>query len=96
MGKDGTICEIFENLIDYCIDNKFETPRFVTLGNVRCPPFIFNGEDTDLDYMLKRKLINETDYSRYKEGIIPIPNDMYFFLEITPFWFFTQTCLYLL
>ena len=40
MGKDALICQIFEDIIDYCNDNNLQKPRFVTLGNVKKPPFV--------------------------------------------------------
>jgi hypothetical protein len=40
MGKDALICKVFEDVIAYCKENKFIVPRFVTLNNLRNPPFV--------------------------------------------------------
>lgn len=40
MGKDALICQVFEEVIQYCKTHKLNIPRFVTLGNVRKPPFV--------------------------------------------------------
>lgn len=40
MGKDALICKIFEDVTEYCLTFGFSVPRFVTLGNLRCPPFV--------------------------------------------------------
>jgi hypothetical protein len=39
-GKDALICEIITQIINYCEKNNFVKPRFVTLGNIKCPPFV--------------------------------------------------------
>lgn len=39
MGKDALVCRLFELILDYCKEKNFLPPRFVTLGNVKCPPF---------------------------------------------------------
>lgn len=40
MGKDALICRIFELIVLYCKANNMLVPRFVTLGNVKKPPFV--------------------------------------------------------
>ena len=40
MGKDALVCRLFELVIDYYEKRGFSIPRFVTLGNVKCPPFM--------------------------------------------------------
>lgn len=40
MGKDALICRMFELIIDYCESIGLEPPRIVTLGNIKCPPFV--------------------------------------------------------
>jgi hypothetical protein len=40
MGKDALVCRLFELIIDYCKKNDYLPPRFVTLGNVKRPPFV--------------------------------------------------------
>jgi hypothetical protein len=43
MGKDALICKLFEDCIQYIKDNPkyhIKPPRIVTLGNIRCPPFV--------------------------------------------------------
>ena len=51
MGKDALICHIFEEIILYCKEKGFESPRFVTLGNVRCPPFV---DEKDMYFSFKK------------------------------------------
>lgn len=40
MGKDATLCKVFEEVIDYCKKSGFDPPRFVTLGNIKAPWFV--------------------------------------------------------
>ena len=40
MGKDSLICRLFELIVKYCESKNLLPPRFVTLGNVKCPPFV--------------------------------------------------------
>ena len=58
MGKDALICQIFEEIIQYCKDNKFHSPRFVTLGNVKIPYFV-NPKDR---YFSWRKIPSGTKF----------------------------------
>jgi hypothetical protein len=39
-GKDAALNYIFEKAIVYCKENGIEPPRIVTLGNLKCPPFV--------------------------------------------------------
>ena len=50
MGKDATFCRLFELIVDYCEKNGSLPPRFVTLGNVKCPPFV---REKDMYFNLK-------------------------------------------
>lgn len=50
MGKDALVCRLFELIIDYCKINDLKPPRFVTLGNVKCPPFVA-PRDMYFDFM---------------------------------------------
>lgn len=43
-GKDATLCAIFENVFAYCDFMKIPRPRIVTLGNMRQPPFVRDGD----------------------------------------------------
>ena len=40
MGKDALLCRLAELIMDYCERHGMSPPRFVTLGNVKCPPFV--------------------------------------------------------
>ena len=40
MGKDALVCRLFELLNEYLKKEGFELPRYVTLGNVKRPPFV--------------------------------------------------------
>ncbi len=40
MGKDATVCYLFDEIIKKCKINNIVPPRIVTLGNVRRPPFV--------------------------------------------------------
>ena len=44
MGKDALLCKIFELIFEYCESNNYQKPRIVTLGNVRKPPFVDEGD----------------------------------------------------
>jgi hypothetical protein len=50
MGKDALICEVFQETIDFCEENNFVCPRFVTLGNIKKPPFV---ADNDMYFSFK-------------------------------------------
>lgn len=52
MGKDALICEIFSDVIHYFKTAELEPPRFVTLGNIKKPPFV----DEDDMYFSFRKI----------------------------------------
>jgi hypothetical protein len=39
-GKDALICQIFTEIIALCTRNGLTVPRFVTLGNIKKPPFV--------------------------------------------------------
>lgn len=70
MGKDGTITTIFEKVIERCRIRGIRIPRFVTLGNIKAPPFVKTGG-----------YAHPLDWLEGKEQ----PNDMYFsFLNIPP------------
>ncbi len=84
MGKDATMCYIFDNAINYCLENQIPPPRVVTLGNIKAPPFVFCGSNTNLSYMFSHNLV-EIIYQDFY--LFPPPvnfvNDMYFsFLNI--------------
>lgn len=40
MGKDVTLCVLFEKAIKRCEELKIQAPRIVTLGNIKNPPFV--------------------------------------------------------
>jgi hypothetical protein len=40
MGKDATLCEIFDDVVSYCRKYGINPPRIVTLGNIRKPPMV--------------------------------------------------------
>lgn len=44
MGKDASLCRVFERLNLRMMDLGIPTPRYVTLGNIKRPPFV-NSED---------------------------------------------------
>lgn len=50
MGKDALICEIFTEVINYCKARNLKRPRFVTLGNIRKPPFV---DEEDMYFSFK-------------------------------------------
>jgi len=50
MGKDALVCEIFQEVIDYCKKKGLTLPRIVTLGNMRKPPFV---TDEDMYFSFK-------------------------------------------
>ena len=39
-GKDAIICKVFDDIIAYCKKFNYIIPRFVTLGNIKKPPFV--------------------------------------------------------
>ena len=43
-GKDALICQIFTEVIEYCEKFNIKKPRFVTLGNIKKPPFVDNND----------------------------------------------------
>jgi hypothetical protein len=51
MGKDSLVCKIFEDCIKYLLDNDIPImPRIVTLGNMKCPPFV---DEKDMYFSFK-------------------------------------------
>lgn len=73
MGKDALICEVFQNVIDFCKLNELPVPRFVTLGNVRCPPFV---KDEDMYFSFKNIPVGSSKqevwiYSSEIETVLP-------------------------
>jgi hypothetical protein len=92
MGKDATICEVFTELILLCRDNDFIIPRFVTLGNIKCPPFVFDGFKNIVDNILCGLLlisyIFEEDSFSYMNSPSyvkhDLPHDMYFSFKNIP------------
>lgn len=40
MGKDASVCFVIEAALQFCAENSISRPRVVTLGNIRCPPFV--------------------------------------------------------
>jgi hypothetical protein len=50
MGKDALVCRLFELIVNYCEENNLLPPRIVTLGNVKCPPFV---ADKDMYFSFK-------------------------------------------
>lgn len=84
MGKDTFICRLFELYIHYCFENNLPLPRIVTLGNVKCPPFVLNGnENTDFKYFKENFNFSKEDLLLRFNHKIPV--DMYFDLIDIPF-----------
>ena len=82
MGKDSVMCKIFEDCIKYCVEKKYNLPRIITLGNMRCPPFVLDGENTDFKYFKEVCGFSREDLNFiYPEGI---PSDMYFSFKNIP------------
>jgi hypothetical protein len=51
MGKDALVCRLFDDINSYCDLIGMIRPRIVTLGNVRCPPFV---KDEDMYFSFKK------------------------------------------
>ncbi len=81
-GKDVAICMLFEELLIFCKGIDVVPPRIVTLGSVKCPPFVLNGEDTDFKYYEKYYGLSRNDLLEKYGG--EIPDDMYFSIEDLP------------
>ena len=60
MGKDALICHIFDDIIGYCKENNLQKPRFVTLGNVKKPPFVRVDPEEDKG---KKGYVNDMYFS---------------------------------
>jgi hypothetical protein len=81
-GKDAGVCELFEKAFKRAVELGRKSPRVVTLGNIKVPPFVLFGEKTDFEYFEKVFGMTRDDLLEKYDG--NIPNDRYWSFRHIP------------
>jgi hypothetical protein len=82
MGKDAAICCVVELAMKRIVKKGFPPPRIVTLGNIKVPPFVLFGDQTDFEYFESALGLTKNDLLNLYGGVIP--NDRYWSFKDIP------------